>query len=203
MPQCVALRRKTVKSKESMIKTAVIICLVLLLGISAAVIINGKLSGHFDSAESLRSYIASFGIWGPVVLTFIQIIQVILPVLPGFLGCIVGAGLFGAFGGFLINYIGISVGSIAAFWLARIFGLQLVEKMVSMKKHEGYIERINKSKSYTTVLFLAILLPLAPDDFLCYFSGLINMSPKKFTTIIIVAKPWCILLYSVFFAYFV
>ena len=62
---------------------------------------------------------------------------------------------------------------------------------------------INKSKNYTVVLFLSILLPLAPDDFLCYFSGLIDMSPKKFITIIAVAKPWCILFYSIFFAYFI
>ena len=67
----------------------------------------------------------------------------------------------------------------------------------------AYIEKIQKSKSYTVILFLSILLPLAPDDFLCYFSGLINMSAKKFTAIIIITKPWCILIYSIFFAYFI
>ena len=74
--------------------------------------------------------------------------------------------------------------------------------MINTKKYEKYIEKINKSKNYTMLLFLAILLPLAPDDFLCYFSGLIDMTPKKFTFIILIAKPWCILFYSIFFAYF-
>ena len=45
-----------------------------------------------------------------------------------------------------------------------------------------------------------VLGPLAPDDFFCYFSGLINMKPKKFITIVITAKPWCILFYSIIFA---
>ena len=31
---------------------------------------------------------------------------------------------------------------------------------------------------------------------------LVDMKPKKFITIIIVAKPWCILFYSIFSAYF-
>ena len=188
------------KSKESFIKATAIVCMVLLLALSLFFVIFGWVGGHFKSAEALRAYVESFGIWAPVVLTLIQFLQVILPVLPGFLGCIVGAGLFGTVGGFLVNYIGISVGSIAAYFLARKFGIRLVNKMVSMKKYEKYIEKINRSKSYTTVLFLAILLPLAPDDFLCYFSGLIDMKPRKFITIIILAKPWCILFYSIFFA---
>jgi len=191
------------KTKESIIKITVIVCLSVLLAASAFFLIYGWLGGHFDSIDTLRVYIDSFGIWGPIVLTLIQVFQVVLPVLPGFMGCIVGAMLFGAASGFWINYIGISVGSIAAYWLARRLGIKLVNKMVSMEKYDSYVKKISQSKSYPVVLFVSILLPLAPDDFLCYFSGLINMSAKKFTTIIVVAKPWCILFYSIFFAYFI
>ena len=75
--------------------------------------------------------------------------------------------------------------------------------MVDLEKYETYIKKMNLSKSYPRLLFLAILLPMAPDNFLCYFSGLVNLSPKKFATIILAAKPWCILVYSIFFAYFI
>jgi len=153
--------------------------------------------------ETLRVYVDSFGIWAPLILTLIQALQVVLPVLPGFMGCVVGAILFRWLGGFLVNFIGISLGSIAAYWLARHYGIKLVSKMVSLKKYETYMDRMTNSKRYSVVLFLSILLPLAPDDFLCYFSGLLNMSAKKFTLIIITAKPWCILFYSLFFDYFI
>ena len=198
-----ARRRGLMKSKESIIKLSVIIMLVALLAISAYFLMDGWLGGHFDSIDSLQAYLDGFGIWGPIILTMIQALQVVLPVLPGFTGCIAGAMLFGPSTGFWVNYIGISAGSIAAYWLARWCGERLVNKMVSMKKYESYMEKVSRSKSYPVVLFLAILLPLAPDDFLCYLSGLINMSSKKFTLIILVAKPWCILFYSLFFAYFV
>lgn len=190
-------------SKETIIKTSAIISFSILMAVSVVFLIQGWLGGHFDSADSLRAYVDSFGIWAPLILALIQMLQVVLPVLPGFMGCIVGAALFGAVGGFWINYIGISAGSIAAYWLARRFGIQLVKKMISIQKYEKHMERLNRSKSYTAVLFLSILLPLAPDDFLCYFSGLINMPARKFIAIIITAKPWCILFYSVFFAYFI
>lgn len=177
--------------------------LVFLLIFSLLFLLRGWASGRFDSVESMREYIGSFGVFGPLVLTIIQALQVVLPVLPGFLGCIVGAGLFGAAGGFWCNYIGISAGSVAAFLLARRFGVSLVQKMVPMEKYKRWMDWVNGRRSYTAVLFLAILLPLAPDDFLCYFSGLTGMSVKRFTWIIVLGKPWCILAYCIFFAYFI
>ena len=97
---------------------------VLLLGIClivTAVLVKAYMDGEFNSPDSLRIYIKSYGIFGPVI----QAAQVVLPILPGFLGCAVGGVMFGWFGGFLCNYIGISVGSIAAFMLAKKYGIKL------------------------------------------------------------------------------
>ena len=191
------------RSKETLIKWAAIAALIALLSLSAFVLIRGWLGGHFDSADTLRLYIASFGMWGPLVLSLIQMLQVVLPVLPGFLGSIAGAALFGWLGGFLVNYIGICAGSITAYWLARRYGMQLVAKMVPMEKYGKWIARVNRSKSYTIFLLACIILPLVPDDFLCYFSGLMDMTSKKFISIILFGKIWCLLFYSIFFAYFI
>lgn len=190
------------RSKESSIRSAATVCLAVLLAIAGIFCVTGWSGGHFQSIDTLRAYVASFGIWGPVILALIQLLQVVLPIVPGFMGCIAGAALFGAAGGFWVNYIGISAGSLVAYYLARRYGVALVQKMMPMEKYERVIQWINGRKSYTVILFLSILLPLAPDDFLCYFSGLTSMSPKKFTWIILLGKPWCILFYSVFFAWF-
>ena len=175
---------------------------IFLLILSVLFLLKGYLDGHFQSIDSLRAYIGSFGLFAPLVLVLIQAIQVVLPVLPGFLGCVVGAGMFGAMGGFWCNYIGISAGSIIAFLLARCFGVELVRYMIPLEKYDSFVAWMNRRRSYTVILFLAILLPLAPDDFLCYFSGLTGMSTRRFTWIILLGKPWCILGYSLFFAYF-
>ena len=107
------------KSKESIIKNALLVCLVSLLAFSAVILLNGWFGGSFRSIDSLRSYISSFGIWAPLILLLIQLCLTILPVCTSFAGCVVGAILFGAAGGYWINYIGICTGSLASYTLAR------------------------------------------------------------------------------------
>ena len=153
----------------------------------------------FYSVEDLQNYMKGFGIAAPLILTLFQAFQVVVPVLPGYLGCAAGAVAFGTMTGFWCNYIGISVGSIIAFFLARKYGMDIVLAMFPEKEYRKWSEKIEKSKSYDWFLFVATLLPLFPDDFLCYFSGLIKMNSKKFIWIIILGKPWCILVYSILF----
>ena len=73
----------------------------------------------FDSVESLQNYMKGFGIAAPLMLTLFQAVQVVIPVLPGYLGCVAGAIAFGSMTGFWCNYIGISLGSIIAYFLQK------------------------------------------------------------------------------------
>lgn len=156
---------------------------------------------RFSSVEDLRDYMKQFGIAAPFVLTVFQALQVVVPVLPGYLGCAAGAVAFGSMTGFVCNYVGISAGSIAAYYLARKYGVSLVSSLFPQKQYEKWSGRMERSKSYERFLFVATLLPLFPDDFLCYLSGLAKMNSKKFIWIILLGKPWCILAYSVVFGW--
>lgn len=183
------------KWKKLLTAAGVLFCLVI-----AGVIIKAYLDGRFESVETLQAYIKGFGIFAPAILVTIQALQVIVPILPGFLGCAAGAVLFGSMGGFWCNYIGISAGSIIAFLLARKYGVGLVEKMFPKDQYEKYSGWAGKSRSYVLFLFMGMALPLFPDDFFCYFSGLTKMRAEKFAAIIVLGKPWCILAYSLAFA---
>lgn len=181
---------------KKLLTTAVILfCLMTVI-----VIIKAYLDGKFESVETLQAYVKGFGIFAPAILITIQALQVVFPILPGFLGCAAGAVLFGSMGGFWCNYIGISAGSIIAFLLARKYGVKLVEKLFPKDQYEKYSGWAGKSKSYVLFLFMGMALPLFPDDFFCYFSGLTKMRAKKFAAIIVLGKPWCILAYSFAFA---
>ena len=182
------------------IKTGTALLLLSLCLIMCVVLFKAYREGKFDSAESMQEYIAGFGIMAPIMLTAIQAAQVVLPVLPGFLGCAVGAVMFGCWGGFWCNYIGISAGSIIAFWLARQFGRDLVAGLFKGKRYEKWTRWAAKSKSYTAMLFAGMVLPLFPDDYFCYLTGLTDMTLKKFSAIVIIGKPWCILAYSIIFS---
>jgi len=62
--------------------------------------------------ETLQRFIVAFGIWGPIVFIILQIIQVIVPIVPGAISCVAGILIFGNMLGFVYNYIDICIGSI-------------------------------------------------------------------------------------------
>ena len=188
------------KTKRQQIVRGLFIVLLAALVCFTCLIVKAYFEGTFDSVQSLQKYIGHYGALGPVFLTLFQVFQVVIPILPGFLGCAVGSIMFGPFLGFLCNYIGISGGSLLAFSLARKFGMPLVQEMFPQKKYRRWSAWASKSKSYTAFLFLAMLLPLFPDDFLCYLTGVSNMIGRRFTWIICLGKPWCILAYSLGFS---
>lgn len=175
------------------------ICAILVLIVMLLVFVKFMLSARVDSVDDYQEWMKSFGIAGPLFLTVFQAVQVVLPILPGYLGCAAGAISFGTWTGFVCNYIGISAGSIAAYFLAKKYGVDLVISLFSEKQYNKWKAKIANKKSYDVFLFVATLLPMFPDDFLCYFSGLIHMDSKRFIWIIILGKPWCILAYSIIF----
>lgn len=155
----------------------------------------GYRAGLFNSLDSFRAYILSKGKLAPLFFMLIQVVQIVLPVIPGGLTTVFGVIIFGAFWGFIYNYISICIGSILVFIISRNFGKSIVIRIFGKDIFEKYHHKIN-DKSYEKFFALAILFPVAPDDFLCYLSGLTDMSFKKFASIIFLFKGPSIFLYS-------
>jgi uncharacterized membrane protein YdjX (TVP38/TMEM64 family) len=158
--------------------------------------VYGYKTGLFSSEETFRKFIESFGIWASIIFILIQVIQVIIPILPGAVGCVAGIIIFGPLIGFLYNYIGICIGSILAFMLSKRYGKPLVKGIIGERSYEKYIGWINRVKKFDTMFALAIFFPVAPDDLLCYIAGLTKMNLRKFTAIILLGKPMSIAIYS-------
>ena len=186
--------------KSRVVKHVFLVCFLFVFIAIGAFFVYEYTKGTFKDPDSFRDFINSYGYYGPVLLTLFQCFKVIYAFIPGFIGCIVGASLFGPFLGFLCNFIGICCGSMIVFLMARKFGVSVLKLIFSEKKYNSCLKWMNKwHKSYPVFLWIAILLPISPDDFLCYFSGLTEMKFKKFAIIILTAKPWVILAYSLIF----
>lgn len=152
-------------------------------------------SGFLSSQQQIEQYIRQFGPLAPLVFIAFQALQVVIPILPGGLGCLVGVLMFGAWKGFLFNYIGICAGSVAAFLLARKYGIDLVKHLFS-EFFQRYQQWTGEDNRFARLFAIAIFLPVAPDDFLCFLAGTTTMSLKLFTMIILLGKPAAISLYS-------
>ncbi|MBU3805257.1 MAG: TVP38/TMEM64 family protein [Candidatus Cellulosilyticum pullistercoris] len=152
--------------------------------------------GLFTSAEKLKAFVDAIGIWGPITFILLQLIQVVVPIIPGGITCVAGIIIFGPFWGFIYNYIGIVLGSLINFALARYYGQTLIRTLVSDKVYTKYASWLSQGERFDKLFALAIFFPVAPDDFLCMLAGLTRMTYRKFTTIIVLGKPASLLIYS-------
>ena len=168
---------------------------ILILIILTLLGIIGYQRGLFNSIDTFREFILSKGNLAPLAFFIIQVIQIVVPIIPGGLTTVFGVIIFGAFWGFILNYLSICLGSILVFFISRTFGRSIVLKLFGQELFDKYHHKI-KDKSYEKFFAIAILLPVAPDDFLCYLTGLTDMSFKKYATIIFLLKPPSILAYS-------
>lgn len=163
--------------------------------------IYGIKEGLFTDRSQMEALVAKSGIYGPLVFVLIQMVQVVIPIIPGGITCAVGVVLFGAWEGLLYNYIGIVIGSFINFYLARRYGKCFVQAFVKEETYEKYACWLEKGKKFDRFFALAIFFPCAPDDFLCMLAGLTRMSWKKFCTIILLGKPASIAVYSLALVY--
>ncbi len=156
----------------------------------------GWRTGILTSQERMAALVSSCGAAGAALFVLFQAVQVVVPVLPGGLGCLAGVLLFGAVRGFLFNYVGICIGSLAAFAVARSCGKPLLSMLFSEKLIQKYSRWAEERDRFARLFAWAIFLPVAPDDFLCYLAGTTEMSWRRYTAIILLCKPFAIALYS-------
>ena len=67
-------------------------------------------TGILQSKETLSAFIQQAGIWGPPLFIFLQILQTVVPIIPGALTSVAGVFIYGHIIGTIYNYIGIVIG---------------------------------------------------------------------------------------------
>lgn len=146
-------------SKKNIITAAFIVILGLVFYFS-------KTTGMFENptAEGLRNYIASFGIFGPMVY------MAMFSVIPsGSVIAIAGGMAFGMFWGTLYTIIGAGIGATVAFYLSRLLGRGIIERLIKGKVQK-FDEGIEKG-GFLLILILR-LIPIIPFNVISYGAGL-------------------------------
>lgn len=166
------------------------------LGVCIVIAIWGMKQGIFTSKTEMEHLLGNVGVLGPLLFILFQCVQVVIPILPGGVSCLAGVVLFGAWKGFAWNYIGICIGSAVAFALSKSCGRPLIESLFGTKLLQKYDSWTENKERFDKMFALAIFLPVAPDDFLCYLAGTTTMSWRRFVLIILMGKPLAIALYS-------
>lgn len=151
---------------------------------------------YLTNPENLQILLEGIGPLAPILFIVIQIVQVIIPIIPGGVSSGIGVIVFGAFWGFVYNYIGLLIGSYLVFILVRKYGQAFILKVANKKTYDKYIGWLDKGKKFEIFFAVAIFLPGLPDDLLCMIAALTTMSLRKYMLINILCKPAALILYS-------
>lgn len=134
--------------------------------------------GWFGSMDAVTKSMREAGAWGPSVLFILFVLQVFLAFIPGQALMIACGYLYGFWGGFLLSWLSLVVGGELAYLLARKHGRPFAERWIT----PDVLSRWDKAALGQGIGFFAIMLvmPLAPNDAMCYVAGLGTISHRRF-----------------------
>ncbi len=135
---------------------------------------------------SFQAYLERAGNWMTALFISLQFLQVVILPIPSTVTVVAGTALFGPFLGSLYSLAGIVVGSLVAFLIGRYAGLRVCAWLVGKETLEKWLEKIKgKDKLLLTAMFL---LPVFPDDVLCFVAGFSSMSIWYFLAVILISR---------------
>lgn len=170
-----------------------VIALIVLGGIGLFLWKTGFFSA-LSSSESIQAYINRFSPFGQCFFFLIQLMSVVFAPIPSNITALAGAVIFGLWESFFLTYGAVLLGSILVFSLARILGRSFVDRVVSKKISEKYLNVIQAKQD--VFLLLVFLFPFFPDDLICILAGLTKIRPLRFLVIVLIARPWGLLVAS-------
>ena len=137
--------------------------------------------GWFGNREAVVRSVEGLGMWGPFVIIILLILQVFLAFIPG-QALMVACGYVYGFGpGFLISWFGLFAGGQLAFALARRYGRPFAERYIAPQILSKW--KWDQAANGQNIGFyaLSLVLPIFPNDAMCYVAGLGKITPRRFT----------------------
>jgi uncharacterized membrane protein YdjX (TVP38/TMEM64 family) len=148
-----------------------------------------KLVGCYDlfcDREWVRGIVKSSRWAAPLIFIGIQMGQVLFAPIPGDATGFLGGYMFGAWNGFFLSTIGLTLGSMLNFFIGRYLGEHFIRRWVNCDTYDKYNELVQYKG--ILVIFIFFLVPGFPKDYLCLFLGLTNLPARVFFVVSTVGR---------------
>lgn len=126
----------------------------------------------------VKEFVASYGIYAGMISFGLMIFQSVAAPLPAFLITFANASLFGWWKGAILSWTSAMVGAALCFFIARILGRDIAEKLTSkagLAQIDTFFEKYGKN-----TILICRLLPFVSFDIVSYAAGLTSMSFGSF-----------------------
>ena len=123
--------------------------------------------------QVVKEFVAQYGAHAMAVSFLLMILQSVIAPLPAFLITFANANLFGWWQGAILSWSSAMAGAAVCFYIARILGRDVVEKLTSktgLKQIDDFFDKYGKHS-----ILIARLLPFISFDIVSYAAGLTSM----------------------------
>ncbi len=175
------------KRKQFLYKSCIIayVMLVFAGGVLYLLLETGFMEIAGDE-EKLAEYLSRTGVWMSVLFVLLQFLQVVILPIPSTVTVLAGVALFKPLYASLLSLLGIMLGSLTAFLVGKYAGSRVVAWIIGEDTLQKWLKKVKgKDKLLLSAMFL---LPVFPDDVLCFVAGLSSMSVWLFLGIIFFSR---------------
>ncbi len=129
--------------------------------------------------ETLTNILSQYPVIAPLLFILMRGSAIILPPIPGLVVDLIGVAIFPWFLGLVYGEIGVLLGSMVAFWIARKFREPLVRKFVSLDKITAWEKKLSSDQEFWFLVGLRLFFnPLF--DYVSYAAGLTQVNASRY-----------------------
>ena len=155
---------------------ALLCCVLAYFFIPAVNQIFNKVFVMFASGDftEVKQFISSYGVYAAAISFALMVLQSIVAPLPAFVLTFANANLFGWWQGAILSWSSAMAGAAVCFYIARILGRDVAERLTSkvgLKQIDEFFEKYGNN-----TILICRLLPFVSFDYVSYAAGLTSMS---------------------------
>lgn len=131
-----------------------------------------------------------------VVLTVLQVLQMLLAIIPGAPVSVAMGIAFGSFWGTVLNILSTVLGTVIIVWCVERFGMKFVNKFMNSKGFEK-LTFLHTASKRNMLLFLLFLIPGTPKDLVTFMAPFTGASSKSIVIASLARIPSIVLMVTV------
>lgn len=155
---------------------------ILIAGVSAVLLPAILALREPENQLRFSEFVAELGVWGPLLLFTIQILQVFVAFIPGEPIEIIAGLMYGTWGGLALCLSGILLSTVIIYYGVRKIGKKKLSTIYEKEENAKY-SFLFKSENLTYLIFILFLIPGTPKDILTYLCPFTKIKPLHYFVI--------------------
>ena len=141
------------------------------------------------NSHRIEVWVDQFGLWGPLLITFLMVLQMFLLIAPSWMLMVIAVLAYGSVIGCLIGIFAVAVASTVGYGIGRLVGEHTLYRFLG-KSSERAIQRETEAYGMWAVV-VTRLNPLLSNDAISILAGMLCLGYVKFIIATLVGiTPW-------------